>query len=592
MLPAELPATLGECLRSAAHFPAAGIRLLDRRENATWLPFAEIERRAREVAGGLLALGVAPGERVALVYPTSEEFLAAFFGTLLAGAVPVPLYPPVRLGRLAEYHLATAAMLQAASARLVLADRTVRRVLGEAVARARPRHGCLTLAELPAGGAGPFTGPSTAPDDLGLVQFSSGTTVDPKPVALSHRAILAQARAINTSWPDSAEIRHTGVSWLPLYHDMGLIGFVIGALARPTEVTLLPPEAFVAKPALWLRAIARYRATISAAPNFAFALATARVTDQEMEGVDLSSWRIALNGAEAISPTVVRAFTRRFARWGFRPEAMTPVYGLSEAALGVTFSAPDRTPRMMPFDRAALAERGLAVPAPEGLELVSVGVPVPGFSIEIRGEDGEPLPGGRVGRVWTTGPSLLRDYLDRPESTAAALRDGWLDTGDLGFVHEGELYLTGRAKDLLILRGRNHAPEEVERAVIGLAGVRGQAVVAASDLPEGALGEELSLFVEVAAGTGAKRRAALPAACRDAVLAATGLLVERVELLAPGTLPRTSSGKLRRGETLRRFRAGELLPPAAVNVLALGGAMLRSRRALSRLERERSQTPR
>lgn len=593
MLPADAN-TLGDCLRAAARFPEAGIRRLDRREQATWLPFSEIERRARDVAGGMLALGIASGERVALIYPTSEDFLAAFFGTLLAGAVPVPLYPPMRLGRLEEYHLATGAMLRASSASLVLADEAVRRVLSEAVALANPRHGCLTLAELPVVGA-PFSAPPVDPDDLGLVQFSSGTTVDPKPVALSHRAILAQARAINGSWPDTADVVHTGVSWLPLYHDMGLIGFVIAAMARPTEVTLLPPEAFVARPALWLRAISRYRASVSAAPSFAYALATERIGDQEMEGVDLSSWRIALNGAEAIAPAVVRAFSERFARWGFRPEAMTPVYGLSEAALAVTFSPHDRAPRMPRFDRAALAERGHAELAQDGLELVSVGTPLPGFAIEIRGEHGEPLPAGRVGRIWTCGPSLLRDYLDRPEATAVALRDGWLDTGDLGFLFEGELYLTGRAKDVLILRGRNHAPEEVERAVIGVAGVRGLGVVAASDLPEGAAGEELSLFVEVAVGTSAARRAELPAACRDAVLAATGLLVDRVELLGPGTLPRTSSGKVRRGETLRRFRAGELRRSGATAAIAepvAEDAALRSRRAPAELERERSRSRR
>jgi fatty-acyl-CoA synthase len=590
MLPAENCPTIGSCLQAAARFPATGIRLLDRQEHPTWLPWNHIEQRARAVARSLRVLGVARGERIALVYPTGAEFLEAFFGTLLAGAVPTPLYPPVRLARLEEYHAATARMIAAASAPLVLADRGVRRVLGEAIARARPRLGCRLLSELPAAGAAAIALDGADPGELALVQFSSGTTVDPKPVALSHAAILAQARSINSLWPDTPALAHSGVSWLPLYHDMGLIGFVLSALVRPAVVTLLPPELFVAKPAFWLRAISRYRATVSAAPNFAFGLATARISDREMEGVDLSSWQIALNGAESISPGVLSAFVARFARWGFRAEAMTPVYGLSEAALGVAFSPIGRGPLVRRFDRAALAI-GRAEPSDQGLELVSVGLAVPGFEVVVRDHQDSPVAAGECGRIWTRGPSLLREYLDRPQATAAVLRDGWLDTGDLGFQYAGELYITGRAKDVLILHGSNHAPEEVERPVIGLAGVRGQAVVAVSYLPEGAAGEELLLFAEIAGTAGDALRQALPATCRDAVLAATGLLVSRVELVAPGTLPRTSSGKFRRAETLRRFLAGELRPPDSFGVLALGGALLRSHRALARLGREARRAP-
>ncbi|HEY0510393.1 MAG TPA: AMP-binding protein, partial [Thermoanaerobaculia bacterium] len=294
-------------------------------------------------------------------------------------------------------------------------------------------------------------------------------------------------------------------------------------------------------------------------------------------------WRTALNGAESVAPSVLRAFRDRFARWGFRAEAMTPVYGLSEAALAVTFSDLDGPFHSRRFDREALARDRAAREAADGREIVSVGRPVPGFRLRIVDAAGRDLPAGRVGRVWAQGPSLMDGYLDDPEATARALRDGWLDTGDLGFLHAGELYLTGRAKDVVILRGRNYAPEEIERAVEGVRGVRAGCVVAASWLPEDAPGEALALFVETPdAGED------LADACRAAVLGATGLAVDRVIPLAPGTLPRTSSGKLRRGEALRLYLAGDLTAPDPVTPLQLAGAMARSSRAYAKLRLEKS----
>ena len=537
---------------------------------------------------------------MALIFPTGRDFFAALFGILAAGAVPVPLYPPVRLGRLAEYHRRTARMIELVGARLLLADRRIKRILGETVERARPALGCRTLAELPA--AAPLAAVAAVdPGELALVQYSSGTTVEPKPVALSHRAVLAQVEILNAGWPHDAGVRPTGASWLPLYHDMGLIGCAFAALELPTDLTLIPPEAFVARPAIWLRTISRYRATVSPAPNFAYGLCVAKIRDDELAGVDLSSWRVALNGAEAVAPSVLRAFRDRFARWGFPAEALTPVYGLSEAALAVTFSDLGRPFVTGRFDRDALARERVARRQPDGLEIVSVGRPLPGFELKILPEEDEPagggdpaagavtlstapsLPEGRVGRVWVRGPSLMEGYLGRPLATARTLRDGWLDTGDLGFVDAGELYLTGRAKDVVILRGRNYAPEEIEHALLGVAGVRPGCVVASSWLAEGAGAEMLMVFVERSRETTAEEAAALPAACSEAILAETGLVPDRVVVVAPGTLPRTSSGKLRRQETLRLHLAGELAAPPPVTPLRVAGALARSGLAYARV---------
>ncbi len=585
------PETLNQLLERAAELPATGLRFVDRRERARWAGWDEIHRSATEVAGALRGLGVEPGQRVALIHPTGREFFDAFFGILLAGAVPVPLYPPVRLGRLDEYHARTAAMLRAAGARLVLADGRVRRLLGRTIAGALPDLGCLTLSALPRGGD--LSPVAVEPSSLALVQFSSGTTVDPKPVALSHRAVLAHVQALNSFWPDTGAEADSGVSWLPLYHDMGLIGCVFPALERPAVLTLLGPEVFVARPAVWLRALSRYRATISVAPNFAYGLCVDKIRDDELEGVDLSAWRIALNGAEPVAPAVLRAFQERFARWGFRPEVLTPVYGLSEATLAVTFSALEHTFRSERFDRELLARDGRAELEPGGLELVSVGRPLPGTEVEVRDPEGGPSPTGKVGRIHVRGPSLMDGYLGRPEATARALHGGWLDTGDLGFVHDGELFLTGRAKDVVILRGRNHSPVEIEHAVEGVDGVRRGCSVAVSWLPEGAPSEVLLLFVEHRREATAEQVAGLPSACAEAVLAATGLQAGQVLALAPGTLPRTSSGKLRRQEALRLHLAGELAPPERVTPLLLGGALVGSALAYARgkLEQARGETP-
>jgi len=579
------PQTLNEMLARAARDPQTGLRLVDRAERATWHPWPAIQAAAVACAGGLQELGVQPGDRVALILPTSIEFVHGFFGALLAGAVPVPLYPPFRLGRLDEYYARTARMLELAGVRLVLSDRRVRRLLGPALAPVAPAFGCRRVDELP---VAPLRRVAAAPEQLALVQYSSGTTRDPLPVALSQRAVVAQVQRLNAFWPpvDGVSL-DSGVSWLPLYHDMGLIGCVLPALERPGTLTLIPPEDFLARPALWLRTVSRYRATLSPAPNFAYGLCVDRIADDELDGVDLSCWRVALNGAEPVAPRVLRAFAERFQRWGFRSSALTPVYGLSEAALAVTFSDLDQPFRVRCFDRSSLAADGVALPCGDGIELVSVGKPLPDFELRIEDDDGRSLAEGEVGQVVVRGPSLMEGYLGQPEATRAVLRRGWLETGDLGFVLDGELYLTGRAKDVLIMRGRNHSPTEVEQAVEGVEGVRVGCAVAASWWPEGGEREHLLLLVEARREVDPSRYPSLASACARAARAGSGLEPDVVEVLAPGTLPRTSSGKLRRREALQRWLAGTLDAPQAVTPLRLAGAVARSTLAFASLARKR-----
>jgi len=289
------PPSLVDLLWRSGGFPEVGVRFLDRQERERWLAWPTVLDRARRVAGGLVRLGLGRGDRVALILPTGPEFLDALFGALLAGGVPAPLYPPARLGRLDEYLRRTALMISAAGARVILTDRRIVRLVGEVVRRARPPLGCVCVDQLQ---DDPSTLPEVDPAAMALVQFSSGTTADPKPIALSHRAVAAQAALLNGYWPARDSAADSGVSWLPLYHDMGLVGTIMTALERPGTVTLIPPELFVARPALWSRAISRYGATISTAPNFAYARSVDRVDDAELEGVDLTRWRVALCGGE------------------------------------------------------------------------------------------------------------------------------------------------------------------------------------------------------------------------------------------------------------------------------------------------------
>jgi fatty-acyl-CoA synthase len=572
--PSSFP-TVAHALRAAVGHPS-GVTFVDLAEREAFLSWGEVHGRAQRAAAALARMGIRPGDRVAIVLRTEPGFLDAFLGAWFAGAVPVPLYPPVRLGRMDEYVRSTARMLRVCGARLVISRGGVKRLLGGAVEIARPELGCRDADELTHGSA--RLAREVSAQDLAVVQFSSGSTVDPKPVALTHAALAAQVDALIaavTPGPEDAL-----VSWLPLYHDMGLIGAPLGAMSYPGPLVLIRPEDFLARPALWLRAIARHRGTLSAAPSFAYAYAADRVKDADLEGLSLSSWRFALDGAEQVSGEVMRRFTARFSRFGFDPASLVPVYGLAEATLAVTFRRRGRPLEGRRVDPVRLARDGVV--SPGAREIVSVGTPVAGVEVEVRDARGQPVPEGRLGRIHVRSPSLMRAYLGDAKATAQALRGGWLDTADLGFVSDGELYVHGRAKDVVVVRGANHAPEEFEGALEGVPGVRPGCAVALGYAPEdGGGGEGLLLLVE------RHRRAqepdrAIEEAVRSAVLERTGIAPHTVRVLAPGTLPRTSSGKPRRQEAGRRFASGELAPPRSASALHLALELARSQLAYAR----------
>jgi acyl-CoA synthetase (AMP-forming)/AMP-acid ligase II len=566
MMLAPKSATLLETLLDLEKCTRYGARFVAPSEEATFYPYRDVLRRVQSAAASLQAAGLRPGERVAVILPTSIEFFDAFLGTQMAGGIPAALYPPFRLGKLDEYFARLRKMLAKIGARFLITDSRIKRLLGPAVVGLDALDRVIDVKDLP--GQETWRPVEVDPEQPAFLQFSSGTTVEPKAVVMSHNNLLHNLDMMQRAlvYQDESEVDNGAVCWLPLYHDMGLVGCLYLGLYYPATVTYMGPDTFLMRPAIWLRTLSRYRSAISPAPHFAYSLCLNKVRDEELEGVDLSRWRAALNGAEPIDPDGLDRFAERFARWGFRRESMVPVYGLAEAGLAVSFYDIDLPPLVSEFDRDALSGDKRAVAGP-GRKIVSVGKPLVGVEIEIRNEERQPLAEGSVGRIWIKGPSITQGYYDDPELTARIIHDGWLDTGDVGFLFEGQLYISGRAKDLIIIRGRNYAPQEMEDLLTDLDGIRKGCAVAVGTVVEGS-GEQLVLLAEKDSRS-RRPEAEIVSDIKSRILAGLSLIPYHVELLEPGTLPRTSSGKLRRSEALRQFLAGELTPPEKVNAFKL-----------------------
>ena len=591
--------TFEEVLRHRGHADAPRTHLTfyeDDKEGAS-LTFGQLLEAAERVAADLTQRGIGRGDKVALMLPTSRDFFLAFAGILLAGGTPVPIYPPFRADRIAEYAERQSAILANAGARLLVTFREASAVAKLLKPRVPSLEAVVTADSLVASRAPAPLGPRlhSRAEDLALLQYTSGSTGDPKGVMLTHSNLLANVRAIG----GAVGLRQddVGVTWLPLYHDMGLIGAWLLPLYFGRPMVVMSPLAFLSRPSRWLRAFHRYRGTMGAAPNFAYELAAAKIPDDEMQGLDLSSWRAALNGAEPVLPATLDRFAARFASCGFRRESFLPVYGLAEASLAVTIPPVDRGPRVDRLDRAAFAQEGRAIPAPpdasaedpDVISFVSAGSPVPRHEVRIANERGEDA-GDRVeGQLWFRGPSATRGYYRNEAATTALFPGGgaagWVNSGDRAYRAEGEIYITGRVKDIIIHAGHNLYPHEIEDAVARVPGVRKGCVVAFGATDRSAGTERL---VVVAESRERKRqlRERLALAITAQVAQALGIPPDVVEVVPPNAIPKTSSGKLRRDETKQRFLAGKLnteTPPvwlqlgqlAAASGAQRVGAMLR-----------------
>jgi acyl-CoA synthetase (AMP-forming)/AMP-acid ligase II len=568
-----------------------GARFLSASMAETFYPYNEVLKRIKTSAATLQAAGLKRGDRVAVILPTSIQFFDAFLGAQLAGGVPTALYPPFRLGKLDEYFARLKEMLNRIGARFLITDGRIKKLLGEA-SKAESLERVLEAKELfesSTAKASDWRDIEVNENEPVFLQFSSGTTLKPKAVEVSHVNLIENLKMMGNTldhvYRDGTEADRGAVTWLPLYHDMGLVGCLYLGLAYPATITYIGPEMFIANPAMWLQALSKYKAVISTAPNFAYGLALQKIKDKDMEGVDLSNWLLALNGAEPIDTDIMNRFIERFSRWGFRSSAMTPVYGLAEAGLGVSFPQVGSEPIVTEFDRDLLSTEG-RVERGSGRRLPSVGKALPGLQIEIRDPEGNPLPGGYNGKIYVSGPSITRGYYNDPEMTANIVGpDGWLNTGDLGFFFEGNLYIAGRAKDLIIIRGRNYAPQEFEDPLYELDGVRLGCTVAVSTTVEGQ-GEVLILLVEKDARSD-RPDEDIVQDVKTTLLKTVSLEPWHVEILEVGTLPRTSSGKLRRSEALRQFLAGELTPPEKVTTLKILKEVAKSQLAWARFSLKR-----
>jgi fatty-acyl-CoA synthase len=512
------------------------------------IPWARMLDDARATAAALQRRGVAPGAHVAVLGPTTRALVTAIEATWLCGAAAVMLPLPMRLASIDEFVSATRGRILASDALLVVVDDQLADFLD-------PQPGdpeIVRLSELGAARrtAASYTRPASDPDALAILQYTSGSTSDPKGVMLPHRCVTANLDAI----AHGARIepgRDVGVSWLPLYHDMGLIGLLATPMGFGVDLVLASPQDFLASPGRWMEWMSAFGGTLTAGPNFSYVLAARSL--RRLSGLDLSNWRLALNGAEPVDPASVHAFVEAGAAHGLDAGAVFPAFGMAEATLAVTFPEPGSGLTVDRVDAHVLENEQYAVPADatnrHARDLARLGRPLYNLEVRVVAADNDAHPSGgevvrkerEVGEIEIRGASVTPGYYRRPDVDAATFHDGWLRTGDLGYLVEGELVVCGRIKDVIILGGRNVYPQDVERAVNHVDGVRAGNVIAFGT--EGRRGKEALIVV---AETKESEHRAIRDAISSAVYGVVGMPPEEVVLVAPGTLPKTSSGKLQR----------------------------------------------
>ncbi|MFC3173077.1 fatty acyl-AMP ligase [Novosphingobium bradum] len=551
-------ATFGEALDYAA-MGARGLNFHDARGNLTRVyPFRELREDALAVARRLVARGVKPEDRIALIAETGTQFAALFCGTIYAGAWPVPLPLPTSFGGKDNYIEQLVVQLGSSDPSILFYPTEIAEMAGAAA----ERQGCAGIAfdDLLAQPAPADVAlPAATPDQICYLQYSSGSTRFPHGVAVTHEALLNNLAGHGHGMKLVETDRC--VSWLPWYHDMGLVGCFLSPIANQVSADYLKTEDFARRPLAWLDMISRNPGTtLSYSPTFGYDICARRISSQShvAERFDLSRWRIAGNGADMIRPDVMQGFVNAFAEAGFKAHAFLPSYGLAEATLAVTIMPPGEGIRveLVEEERLSGCPRDLSRPA-RYRAIVNCGKPVRDMVVEIRGERGSALSDHHIGKVWCKGPSVMHSYFRDPESTQACLVDGWLDTGDMGYMADGYLFIVGRAKDMIIINGKNHWPQDIEWAVEQLPGFHQGDIAAFSVQAEN--GEEVPAVLVHCRVSDPEERRRLHDQIKDKVRSITGMNCV-VELVPPRTLPRTSSGKLSRAKARNLYLAGEIQP--------------------------------
>jgi len=522
------------------------------------LTFGELHQGALRVANGLFQHDLEQRDTVALMLPTGHDYFYSFFGALYANAIPVPLYPPMRASAIEEHLKRQAAILNNAKARVMITVPEARKLAAVVKGMVPSLEHVLTLGEVWAKPLERWE-PGAKSDDIAFLQYTSGSTGNPKGVILSHANLFANIQAAKDVL--QADQDDVFVSWLPLYHDMGLIGTCLSSLWYGLHLVIMSPLLFLTRPQYWLWAIDQFGGTLSPSPNFGYELCLKRINDEDMEGLDLSSWRGAFNGAEAVSPDTVTRFTERFSQWGFRAEAMAPVYGLAENSVALALPEKPREPIIDYLDRDRFQKEGKAEPvSPDdefALRFVCCGKAIPNHDIRIVDDHGKDLGERQEGNLQFTGPSATRGYYRNEEQTEALFEGEWLNTGDRGYIADGELYLSGRNKDLIVRAGRNIYPGEIEEAVGELNLVRSGCVAAfASGMGESG-GERLIVVAETREKD-EKKLGEVKEKIHRIAMDALDIEVDEILMVRPHTVPKTSSGKLRRNDCRLRYERGEL----------------------------------
>jgi fatty-acyl-CoA synthase len=550
-------ATLGEALDYAAQ-GERGLNFHDPRGNlARPYPYAELRADALAMAYRLIAAGVKPGDRIALIAETGPDFAALFFGAVYAGAWPVPLPLPTSFGGRDNYVAQIGVQLDSCDPRMLLYPPEIAGMAGDAAA-AKSVTG-QDWASFAARAAPVTDLPEQRSDETAYLQYSSGSTRFPHGVAVTHAALLNNLAAHSHGMQIGGTDRC--VSWLPWYHDMGLVGCLLSPVANQVSVDYLKTEDFARRPLAWLDLITRNPGTtLSYSPTFGYDICARRISSQShvADRFDLSRWRVAGNGADMIRPDVMQAFVDAFAPAGFKASAFLPSYGLAEATLAVSIMPPGEGIVVELVEETELSGAANDSGRPTRYRaIVNCGKAARDMTIEVRDEAGNALPDQTVGKVWCTGPSLMTGYYRDPEATAACMVDGWLDTGDMGYLSNGYIYIVGRAKDMIIINGKNHWPQDIEWAVEQLPGFKSGDIAAFAITAPG--GEETPAVLVQCRTSDESERLALRETIRERVRAITGMNC-LIELVPPRTLPRTSSGKLSRSKARAQYLSGEIQP--------------------------------
>jgi 1-acyl-sn-glycerol-3-phosphate acyltransferase len=522
------------------------------------LTYRQLFEGAKTLASGLQLRGLQPGEPVALMLPTGRDYFCMFYGVLLAGGIPVPLYPPARRAQMEDHLRRHRSILTNCGAAVLITIPEGRRFAQLLKSQVETLRSLVTVEEL-CSASGAYQEPALGGHDVAFLQYTSGSTGNPKGVVLSHANLLANIRAMgNVVEVNAADVF---VSWLPLYHDMGLIGAWLGSLYYAALLVSMSPLEFIARPQRWLWAIHHWRATLSAAPNFAYELCLRRVCDEDLDKLDLRCWRAAFNGAEPVSPTTVEKFCERFSQCGFAREAMMPVYGLAESSVGLAFPPLKRGPVIDKIQRDPLMHDGKAIPTGDAdlkaLYFVACGRPLPGHEIRVTDASSRELPERLEGHLQFRGPSSCSGYYRNAEQTRNLFHGDWLDTGDRAYIANGDVYITGRSKDIIIRAGRNIYPHELEEAIGNIPGIRkGNVAVFASAEPSS--GTERLVVLAETRESAPERLDALRSQAGEVAIDLVGTPPDDIILTPPQTLLKTSSGKIRRSANRDLYQHGQL----------------------------------